>query len=296
MSLPRDTTASGDDEEDRPGPSFWARLRRWSGLPAADNGSDGADDGRKVALDPEEQALIRNVLRLRTLTAAEIMVPRVDIVAVDVETSFAELVAQMVEEGHSRMPVYRGDLDHIIGMIHVKDVMGFVVARRTTTIVNLMRKVLFVAPSTGALDLLSQMRLQHVHMAFVVDEFGGIDGLITIEDVVEEIVGEIEDEHDEAEPQRIVEKPDGSLLVDARTTIDELEEQLGVGLLDEEEAEEVDTVGGLVVILAGHVPAGGEIVAHPSGIGFEIIGADERRIHKVRIARPVEETGTENDG
>jgi CBS domain containing-hemolysin-like protein len=292
MTHLRDTLPSDDD--DRPGISLWERLRRWSGLPPSEANDAQGDDGAR-ALDADEQALIRNVLRLRTLSASDVMVPRVDIVALDVETPFADVVALLVEEGHSRLPVYKGDLDHVIGMVHVKDVLGFVAARRTTTLQNLLRKVLFVAPSTRVLDLLSQMRQQHVHMAFVVDEFGGIDGLITIEDVVEEIVGEIEDEHDEAEPARIMERPDGSLLVDARTPIEELEERLATDLLPDADAEEVDTVGGLIVLLAGHVPGRGEVIAHRSGIEFEIVEADQRRIRTVRV-RPFAGEAEDDDG
>ncbi len=172
----------------------------------------------------------------------------------------------MVEQGHSRLPVYRDDLDNIIGMVHVKDVLAFAAAGRTATArQKLLRKVLFVAPSMPVLDLLSQMRMQRVHMAFVVDEFGGIDGLITIEDVVEEIVGEIEDEHDQTEPAHIMERPDGSLIADARTPIEELEALLEVKLLPPDAEEEVDSLGGLVFTLAGRVPSRGEIIEPPGG-------------------------------
>jgi CBS domain containing-hemolysin-like protein len=286
-------TSPPEEEGDRPGRSLWERLRRWSGLPPSGPAdAQGDDPGRP--LDPDEQALIHNVLRLRTLSASDVMVPRIDIVAVDVETPFPAVVALLVEEGHSRVPVYEDDLDHVIGMVHVKDVLGFVAARRTTTLANLLRKVLFVAPSTRVLDLLSQMRQQHVHMAFVVDEFGGIDGLITIEDVVEEIVGEIEDEHDEVEPARIMERPDGSLLVDARTPIEELETRLATDLLPDADEEEVDTVGGLIVLMAGHVPARGTVLKHRSGIEFEVVDADQRRIRKVRV-RPFNGEAEDDD-
>jgi len=274
------------DAGDRTQLSLWERLRRWSGLPPTDGNGSGDSTGDKPdeTVDSHERTLIRNVIRLRNLSAVDVMVPRVDIVAVDVETPFADMVRLLVEEGHSRVPVYQDDLDHVIGMVHVKDVLGFVAARRSTTLQNLLRKVLFVAPSTRLLDLLSQMRLQRVHMAFVIDEFGGIDGLITIEDLVEEIVGDIEDEHDEAEPAHIMERPDGSLIVDARTPIDELETLLGTKLLPSDE-EEVDTVGGLIFMLTGHVPARGEKLIHPSGIEFDVLDADQRRVRRVRVHR-----------
>jgi CBS domain containing-hemolysin-like protein len=267
------------------GRSLWDRLRRWRGLSAETEGVDADPDSADGAIDQNEQTLVENVLRLKTLAAWDIMVPRVDIVAIDVETPFTELVRCMVEEGHSRLPVFKDDLDHIIGMVHVKDVLAFVAAGRTTTPQKLLRKVLFVAPSTRALDLLSQMRLQRVHMAFVVDEFGGIDGLITIEDVVEEIVGEIEDEHDQAEPSHVMERPDGSLIADARTPIAELEALLEVKLLPPDAEEEVDTVGGLIFMLAGRVPDRGEAIAHPAGFVFDVLDADQRRIRRLRIRR-----------
>ena len=264
-------------------PSLWDRLKRWAGATAADNGSDDVEGTE--AFDSHERALIENVLKLRDLTAWDVMVPRVDIVAVELSTHFGEVVKLFVEEGHSRLPVYEDDLDHIVGMVHVKDVMGYVAAGRSTTLQKLLRKVLFVAPSSRVLDLLSQMRQQRVHMAFVVDEFGGIDGLITIEDLVEEIVGDIEDEHDETEPAHILERADGSLIVDARTPIEELEAALDARLLMPDAEEEVDTVGGLIFMLAGHVPLRGETIAHPSGFTFEVLDADQRRLRRLRVRR-----------
>jgi magnesium and cobalt transporter len=278
--------------------SFWQRLRRWRGLPAeSGHGSAGAAaDEVRDATDKHERTLLENVLRLKNLSALDVMVPRVDITAVEVETPFNELVQRMVEEGHSRLPVYKDDLDHIIGMIHVKDVLGFVAARRAATLQKLLRKVLFVAPSTRLLDLLSQMRLQRVHMAFVVDEFGGIDGLITIEDLVEEIVGEIEDEHDETEPAHIMERPDGSLIADARAPIEELEALLDVKLLPANAEEEVDTVGGLIFMLAGRVPSRGESIAHPAGLIFEVLDADQRRVRQLRVRRVHDQAEGIEDG
>jgi CBS domain containing-hemolysin-like protein len=266
-------------------PSFWERLKRWTGgdPSQADETSGGA---ASEAFEKHERTLIANVLKLRDVTAWDVMVPRVDIMAVEAGTPFAEVVKLLVEEGHSRLPVYQDDLDHIIGMIHVKDVLGYVAAGRTTTLPKLLRRVLFVAPTSRALDLLSQMRQQRVHMAFVVDEFGGIDGLITIEDLVEEIVGEIEDEHDEQGPANILERADGSLIADARTPVEELETLLDLKLLPPDSEEEVDTVGGLLFMLAGRIPARGETIQHPAGFSFDVLDADQRRIRRVRIRRP----------
>ncbi|MGB8843319.1 MAG: hemolysin family protein [Aliidongia sp.] len=270
------------------GRSLWDRLRRWRIFPPEAGSEERGSQTLEEAIERNERLLIENVLRLKDLAAWDVMVPRVDIVAIDVETPFAEVVRRMVEEGHSRLPVYQDDLDHIIGMVHVKDILGFVAAGRTTTMAKLLRKVLFVAPSTRILDLLSQMRTERVHMAFVVDEFGGIDGLITIEDLVEEIVGEIEDEHDQTEAIHIMERPDGSLIVDARTPIEELATLLDRKLLPPDMEEEIDTVGGLIFMLAGRVPNRGETIGHPTGLLFDVLDADQRRVRRLRVRRAPE--------
>jgi hemolysin (HlyC) family protein len=240
------------------------------------------------ALTPHERVLIGNILKVHERTAADVMVPRVDIVALDVETPFAEVVRCMVEQGHSRVPVYRENLDDVIGFIHVKDVLGPAAERRATNLAGILRKMLFVAPSVPILDLLVQMRQARTHIAMVVDEFGGIDGMVTIEDLIEEIVGEIEDEHDEAEPPRLVERVDGTLIADARTPIEVLELRQGVSLRPGGEEEEIDTLGGLVSVLAGRVPQRGEVIRHPAGIEFEVLDADPRRLKRLRVrsARP----------
>src|SRR5205814_999087 len=170
-------------------------------------------------LAPQERVLIGNILKVHDRTAADVMVPRVDIVALDVETSFPEVVKFMVEQGHSRVPVYRETLDNVIGFVHAKDLLGPAAERRETKLSLMLRKVLFVAPSVPILDLLVQMRQARTHIAMVVDEFGGIDGLVTIEDVIEEIVGEIEDEHDVDAPPVLIVRPDGSIIADARIPI-----------------------------------------------------------------------------
>jgi magnesium and cobalt transporter len=240
-----------------------------------------ADDPRP--LSGHERVLIGNILKVHDQTAADVMVPRVDIIALDVETPFPEVVKCMVEQGHSRVPVYRETLDDVIGFIHVKDVLGPVAERRETKLAPILRKVLFVAPSVPILDLLVQMRQARTHIAMVVDEFGGIDGLVTIEDLIEEIVGEIEDEHDVADGPSLVERTDGSLIADARTPIEVLEEHQGTRLRPAGDQEEVDTLGGLVSSLAGRVPKRGEVIAHPSGIEFEVLDADPRKIKRLRV-------------
>jgi len=235
-------------------------------------------------IDPHEGAIIRNVLGLRDITAYDVMVPRADIKAVDVETPMDELAAIMAESAHSRMPVYRDSLDDVVGMVHLKDVVGPITRGETVTLASILREVLFVAPSSRALDLLQEMRLHRRHLALVVDEYGGIDGLITIEDLVEEIVGEISDEHDIDETPKMETRDDGSILADARVEVEAFEELVGP-VLTEDEREEIDTLGGLVFSLAGRVAGRGEVIRHPSGIEFEVVEADPRRLRRLRVRR-----------
>ena len=242
-------------------------------------------------LSAHERVLIGNILKVHNRTAADVMVPRIDIVALDVETPFSEVVKCMVEQGHSRVPVYQGTLDDVIGFIHVKDVLGPVAERQHTKLSPMLRKVLFVAPSLPTLDLLVQMRQARTHIAMVVDEFGGIDGLVTIEDLIEEIVGEIEDEHDVADGPHLTERADGTLIVDARTPIEVLEQRQRTRLRPTAEPEEVDTLGGLVSSLAGRVPKRGEVIGHPSGMEFEVLDADPRRIKRLRVRNAPRSSG-----
>ena len=244
-------------------------------------------DGPVVAsLDAEERALLGNVLRLRGITAYDVMVPRADIMAIPESHSLTETIALIQTEGHSRYPIYRGGLDDIVGMVHIKDVFAAIGKEAAFSLAAILRRPLFVVPSIPVLDLLLQMRQARVHMALVVDEYGGIDGLITIEDLVETIVGDISDEHDEEQAQQITERPDGALDLDARTPIAAFEARLGTVLTDDERAADIDTVGGLVFTLAGRVPARGELVSHPSGLEFRILEADPRRIRRLRVRRP----------
>ena len=245
-------------------------------------------DGPVVAsLDAEERALLGNVLRLRGITAYDVMVPRADIMAIPESHSLTETIALIQPEGHRRYPIYRDGLDDIIGMVHIKDVFAAIGKdEKAFALTDILRRPLFVVPSIPVLDLLLQMRQARVHMALVVDEYGGIDGLITIEDLVETIVGDISDEHDEVQAQQITERPDGALDLDARTPIAAFESRLGTVLTDEERAADIDTVGGLVFTLAGRVPAKGELVSHPSGLEFRILEADPRRIRRLRVRRP----------
>ena len=236
----------------------------------------------ELPIDEHERRLLSNILRLRDLAAYDVMVPRADIVAIDAKCSLAELVEVIDAKGHSRYPVFRGTLDDATGLIHIKDVLILVASGKPFSLQRIVRKVLFVSPSMRVLDLLLEMRLKRTHMALVVDEYGGIDGLVTIEDLVEQIVGEIEDEHDrEVEPD-FVERPDGVIEADARMPLEEFEARVGP-LLDEEDREDIDTLGGLVFFLAGRVPSRGELIVHPCGLEFEVVDADPRRIKRLRV-------------
>ncbi len=192
----------------------------------------------------------------------------------------------MQREGHSRYPVYRAQLDDVVGMVHIKDVFARIGVDAPFALHDVLRRPLFVVPSVPVLALLLQMRQARMHLALVVDEYGGIDGLITIEDLVETIVGDIADEHDEDGPPQMVEKPDGTIECDARTPVEAFEERFGAVLSDEERAADIDTVGGLVLTLAGRVPAKGELVSHGSGLEFRVLEADPRRIRRVRVRKP----------
>jgi magnesium and cobalt transporter len=215
------------------------------------------------------------------------MVPRADIVAMDVDLNWDQAMDLIRREGHSRMPVYREQLDDIVGMIHIKDVFAFAGKPAEFKLENVLRKPLMVAPQIPALDLLLQMRVARMHLALVVDEYGGIDGLLTIEDLVETIVGDIADEHDEPDLPMVAERPDGTLDVDARMKIEDFEARVGKLLTDEERDADIDTVGGLVFTSAGRVPARGEVIRHDSGAEFRILDSDARRIRRLRAKLPV---------
>jgi magnesium and cobalt transporter len=244
---------------------------------------------REVPLAPigaQERTLIANVFKLRELTAYDVMVPRADIVAVDSEVSFAGLMKIANREAHSRLPVYRESLDDVIGMVHVKDLLSYWGREAEFKLNDVLRKVLFVAPSMRVLDLLLEMRKTRLHMALVVDEYGGVDGLVTIEDLVEEIVGEIEDEHDVDDRPRLISQPDGTFLADARLAISDFEARVGAVLTPEEREADIDTLGGLVVAQAGYLPARGEIITHSSGYEFEVLEADPRKLKRLRVRPP----------
>jgi CBS domain containing-hemolysin-like protein len=246
-----------------------------------------AEDSRPVAgdLSPPERQMLRNLLNFGDQTAGDIAVTRGDIIAVASDISFDNLVQAFVDGGHSRMPVYGESLDEVVGMVHIKDVfMAKVDPSRDRALGALMREPLFVPESMGVIELLARMRAQRTHLAIIVDEFGGTEGLVTIEDVVEEIVGEIEDEHDEAERGMLTMLEEGLWEADARLELEELAEAVDARLSSRE--DEVDTLGGLVFLLAGHIPGKGECVTHPSGWKLEAVDSDPRRIIRVRLHAP----------
>ena len=239
------------------------------------------DDG--LPGEVEERTMFRNLLGFGRLDVADVMVPRADIVSVPAHISLNHLISLICEQGHSRVPVHRGTLDAVAGMVHIRDVLTFWSRNADFEISSIVRPLLFVPPSMPIQELLLEMRATKVHMALVVDEFGGTDGLVTIEDLVEEIVGEIEDEHDRTVEPRLTVRADGLFDADARVPVPDLESKCGIDLLPDARDEEIDTLGGLVCELAGRVPLRGELIAHPSGMTFEIVDADPRRIRRLRV-------------
>jgi CBS domain containing-hemolysin-like protein len=278
------------------GPSFWSGLRTFL---FGDEGEATLRDqieevieshegeAPKVGdLSPVEREMLRNLLHFGERTVGEIAVPRGEIIAVPSTIAFDDLVGAFAEAEHSRLPVFEVGLDKVIGMVHIKDVfrLRMTGAEPPQDLTELLRTPLFVPESMGVLDLLARMRAQRVHLAIVVDEFGGTEGLVTIEDVVEEIVGEIEDEHDEELPGMLIPLENGSWEADARAELEDVAEAIDARLAVV--AEDVDTLGGLALILAGHVPQKGEIIEHPSGWRLEITEGDTRRIDRLRLHAP----------
>jgi magnesium and cobalt transporter len=245
--------------------------------------------GQTPELDRQERVLIANVLRLRGTSADDVMIPRADIIAMRHDVTLDEAIAQIRREGHSRLPVYKEQLDDIIGMIHIKDVFAYVGRPEEFKLEAILRRPLLIAPQIPVLDLLLQMRQAHMHLALVVDEYGGIDGLVTIEDLVETIVGDISDEHDEVLGPMVTERGDGSLDMDARLPVEDFEARLGHVLTEDERDADIDTIGGLVFTLAGRVPTKGEVISHPSGFEFRVLDSDPRRIRRLRVRKSVVE-------
>ena len=241
------------------------------------------DTSRQSALEIHERLLISNILQLRDLPVIDVMVPRADIVAIAFDTPHKEIVKLLAKKPYSRIPVYKRDLDNIIGVVHIKDLISNIVKENTFKMKDIMREAMVVSPSMRVIDLLLQLRQSKVHIVFVVDEFGGIDGLITINDLIEAVVGEIDDEHTFSIVPQIIERPDGSTIADARYSIKDFKDKYGDILIEDDEDEDVDTLGGLITAIAGYVPNRGEVIRHTSGIEFEILDADACRVIRIRF-------------
>jgi magnesium and cobalt transporter len=250
---------------------------------AIDEHEEDGETTAKGDLSPVERQMLRNLLHFGERTVGDVAVPRSDIIAVPETISFAELVAAMAEAEHSRLPVYRDSLDTVTGMIHIKDVFEILASGRAPpkTIASMIRQPRYVPQSMGVLDLLADMRASQTHLAIVLDEYSGTDGLVTIEDLVEEIVGEIEDEHDDAPVAMLINLGEGIWDADARAELEDVAEMIDSRLAEVD--GDVDTLGGLAFVLAGHVPQVGEIVEHPSGWRIEITGGDVRRATRLRL-------------
>ncbi len=264
-------------------------------------------------LSVQERNMLRRILRFGSLTVEDVMVPRADIIAVDETITVGELMHVFREAEHSRLPVYHETLDDPRGMIHIRDLMSWITTqaetgnaaaldlkkvdlKRTVGTITITRELLYVPASMSVLDLLLKMQTTRLHLALVVDEYGGTDGLVSIEDLIEEVVGEIADEHDVEDEPLFRSDPRLGLVADARVPIEELAKHLGIVLLSDEQEEDIDTLGGLVFSIAGRIPARGERVHHPSGLEFEVLEADRRRIKTLRVHMPVEPQSTMSEG
>ncbi len=241
-----------------------------------------ADDSNGKKLSHENE-LLKNLAGLRGITASDVMVPRVDIVSVAMSDDFDEIVKQLIKTNHSRVPVRNESLDDIVGILHIKDVLANLFLKEKQNIKSILKKPIFVSPSISLLDLLYEMRIKRRHLALIIDEYGGIDGLVTIEDLVEELVGEIEDEHDFSSECRLEKMEDGSIVVEARIIID-LVEGFIQSIRKEDLNDEIETLGGFIVSIAGRVPVKGEVIKYsPSGLKFEILEADPRKVILVKL-------------
>jgi len=226
---------------------------------------------------------------LRHMRVEDVAIPKVEVVAVPHDIGKAELVEVFRDSGLTRLPVFKGTLDTPMGFVHLKDFAlkyGFNGQGGKFSLRPMVRKLIYAPPSMGIGVLLQKMQSERIHMALVIDEYGGVDGLVTIEDLIEQVIGEIEDEHDPEEDELWVEEKPGTYLAQARAPLDEFEEAIGLELIPDDESEEIDTLGGLVFVLTGNVPARGEVISHPSGAEIEVVDADPRRIKRLRVRLP----------
>lgn len=311
-----------DDDSRSFGPHGWLQtVRAKLGLVVPQNVRDALEGALKTGTSANftdaERKMLERLLRFGSSRVASLMIPRADITALDEDEPISELLQTFNEAGVSRIPLFRETLDDPRGMIHIKDVLRWLMAEATgqpvknaktdpdaekpsanlfdlrsvdlsrpITTVKIRRQILYVPPSMPAVDLLIRMQSTRIHMALVVDEYGGTDGLVTIEDLIEQVVGNIEDEHDDDEETNIVVDPKLGIVAVARTPIEELEKHLGVKLVPDDEETEVDTIGGLIFSMLGRVPARGELIRHPTGVEFEVLDADPRRVKKLKVHPP----------
>ncbi|QDZ01289.1 HlyC/CorC family transporter [Nitratireductor mangrovi] len=312
-----DVPSTGGEERSNGGLSAFQRFlnlfRSRNGSTLREDIADALAEGEAhgATFSPAERAMLHNILRLREVRVEDVMVPRADIESAELSTSLGDLLRMFEESGHSRMPVYAESLDDPRGMVHIRDVvahltrtarakktrgarkavdkttgldLGNVDLSRTIGELNLIRPVLFVPPSMLASDLMNRMQAARTQMALVIDEYGGTDGLVSLEDIVEMVVGDIEDEHDDEEPL-ITKAGDGVFVVDARAEIDDVAEAIGEGFAAGEHSEDVDTIGGIIFNALGRVPARGEVVQAIPGFEFHVLDADPRRVKRVRIVQ-----------
>lgn len=265
----------------RQGGGFRAILKRF--------GRNGAPAESVEAEAEPENRMVRQAVAFQSLRVDDVMTPRADIIAVELTTPFGEVVDRFIDAEHSRMPIYRETLDDPVGVVHVKDVFRLLSANGSgpkadeAFLHRVRRDALYVPASMRAADLLLQMQAARTHMALVIDEFGGTDGLVTLEDLIEAVVGEIDDEHDVAQAKSIIARPGGVFEADARAPLEELEAAVGQALAPPDLEEEIDTVAGLVTALAGRVPQRGELIEHPAGFELQVMDADPRRVKRVRL-------------
>ncbi len=239
-------------------------------------------------ISKHERLMLLNILKIDGIRSSDIMIPRADIGAVELNDSFDKVLEVFIKEAHSRVPIYEKNLDNIIGMIHIKDLVNYQNQKKTETnfLQNLKREILEIPPSMPVLDLLLKMQLTRLHMGIVIDEYGCTDGLVTIEDVIEEITGEIEDEHDEKNLPMLIKSSVNTFEASARIEIDELQKVTNVEFLNSYDNDDVDTLGGLIFSITGRVPQRGEIIKHTSGTTFEIKDADPMKIKSVKVTTP----------
>tara|TARA_R110002051_G_scaffold1330_3_gene7403 strand:+ start:3006 stop:3914 length:909 start_codon:yes stop_codon:yes gene_type:complete len=282
-----DTLTAVETEEVEDAPKSGGFFSRMMGALST---SDALDDEETTAMQADRLSA-RGMMNLRRMRVDDVAVPKADITAVPITTSLDELVSVFKESGLTRLPVYDGTLDTPVGMAHLKDLAlthGFNGKNEEFDLAAMLRPLVYVPPSMTIGVLLTKMQAERRHMALVIDEYGGVDGLVTIEDLIEQVIGEIEDEHDVDEGKYwTVEKP-GCYLALAKTPLDDFETEIGHSLTDHDDVdeEEIDTLGGLVFMLSGRVPARGEVVVHPDGPEFEVIDADPRRIKRLRVRMP----------